>query len=94
MFIKGRAKYALLYPQQVFDFMPNQDANSYKVEGTTSFVLGHFMCTKSEESAVFIEKVNAELSKNKNIKALENIHLQFVKPNDKAMLEHYFRQVF
>lgn len=94
MFMKGRAKYVLLYPQQVFNYMGNQAVTSFAVEGTTGFVLGHFMCTKTDESAAFIQKIDQHLSNPEIIEALKNIHLKFIKPSDKSTLEHYFYQVF
>lgn len=94
MFMKDRAKYVLLYPQQVFDYMAKQKVNSFAVEGTTSFILGHLMCTKTSDSADFILKVNQHLSNPDTIETLKSIHLKFIKPSDKSTLEHYFHQVF
>ncbi|GHE86520.1 hypothetical protein [Thalassotalea profundi] len=92
MFVKKRAEFAILYPQQVYNYITNVNARSYEIKGTPPYILGHLMCTNTPENNNFINKVNRQL--NSNIEELLNLHLDFVNPSDKAMLTHYFHQAF
>ncbi|GAA5130008.1 hypothetical protein [Thalassotalea piscium] len=92
MFVKKRAEFAILYPQQVFNFITNIDARSYEINGNPPYILGYLMCTKNPANSNFIKKVNHQL--NSNIEELLKLHLNFVDPTDKIMLTHYFDQAF
>lgn len=94
MFAKERAEFALLYPHQVFKDLSEYQLRSYEIESIPPYVLGHLMCTKNEKMTAFINKIDQHLSSQKSIEQLLNIHLRFINPYDKAMLEQYFYDAF
>lgn len=94
MFAKGRAEFALLYPQQVFTFIANINVRSYEIESIPAYVLGHLMCTKNEATIAFIEQVNQHLGAENSNEKLLDVHLNFINPNDVDMFKYYFRQAF
>lgn len=94
MFAKGRAEFALLYPQQVYSFENKINFRSYEVATTSPYILGHLMCTNNVESKKFIQRINQQLEHLTNNGELLNVHLSFVNPEEKAIFQHYFYQEF
>lgn len=94
MFAKGRAEFALLYPQQIYDSERKINFRSYEVAATSPYVLGHLMCTDNLDSKRFIQRINQQLDHLKNNGDLLEVHLSFVNPEEKDILQHYFQQEF
>ncbi|MCJ8318754.1 MAG: hypothetical protein MJK12_03920 [Colwellia sp.] len=94
MFSKGRAEFALLYPHQVFGSDVKITARSYAISSVPAYILGHLMCTKNEVSKTFIDNVNNHLSAQTSLDSLLEIHLNYIDPIDKVMMESYFRHAF
>jgi len=94
MFARGRAEFALLYPHQVYDSSLTLNARSYAIAAIPPYVVGQLMCTKNIITERFIKRINAHLSSQNSLDKLLNIHFSHINPNDKEVVEYYFRQAF
>jgi len=94
MFALGRADFALLYPQQVFTYLPKLKVRSYEIEAIPPYVLGHLMCTNTPENQSLLEEINNHLNMPQSRDDLLDIHLKFIKPSDKQIFINYFEQEF
>ena len=90
MFSKGRSEFALLYPQDVFDYPTNIKSRSYEIASIPPFVTGRLMCSKNEKMEKFIDKVNRQLRKVIESNALFEAHLPFVSKQELAVFTNYF----
>ncbi len=94
MFSRGYIEFSLLYPQQVYYSNIELEARTYLLDNSPPFVLGHIMCNKTPSTKKFIKQLNSHLSSQRSSSRLLDIHLQFVRPADQAMISHYFHQAF
>lgn len=94
MFAAGRAEFALLYPQQVYDSDLKVNGRSYSISSVPPYILGHLMCTNNEVTKAFIQSVNDHLSDSDSLAELLKIHLQYTNPIDKLVIESYFSKEF
>lgn len=94
MFAKGRAEFALLYPQQVYDYSNEINFRSYEVATISPYTLGHLMCTDNVETNKFIARINQQLIKLNHSGELLNIHLAFINPKESTIFRRYFQQAF
>lgn len=93
MFNNHRAEYALFYPQTLTDNDANLPANSYQINGTSPYILGHLMCVKSKKMNQFIKVLNNKIREQLSSTKLLKIHKQYVEPNSHEALSKYFKQL-
>lgn len=93
MFDRGRANYALFYPQILFEYDLKIAARSYEIEGIAPYVVGHLMCTNSEKMRTFLSEVDKILNQLYLSDELMNLHLQYLQPGSSEIFKPYFREV-
>lgn len=93
MFIKKRAEYTLLYPQQIYELGIELPARSYSIEGIEPYIVGHIMCNKVPESYALIKKLNENLHAAWTSKSMFEAHIKHIPPQDRQAYKEYHQQI-
>jgi uncharacterized protein (TIGR02285 family) len=76
-----RADFSILFPEELNEIKEEKaDINyySFRIAGAPTVITSHIICNKSPQSEVFLEKVNAELTKLYQTQAFLEAHFTFL----------------
>jgi uncharacterized protein (TIGR02285 family) len=96
MMFKNRTDYAIFYPDDMGKLLKQskQQVESYKLQGTPSYIKGYVHCAKTEIGEQVIKSINNILSKAYKTPAFLEAHTKWVLPSDLPLLKQYFKEVF
>lgn len=95
MMLAKRIDFILSYPNEIKLNLPeNQQLESYRISGSTPYILGYFTCSKSELGRQVISDINKILA-NEYLKSdFHKVYQQWLLPEDMPELNKYFSDEF
>lgn len=96
MLFKKRTDYAIFYPDDMDKLLKqsNEQVESYKLQGTPSYIKGYVGCAKTDIGKQAIKEINNILLKAYKTPAFLEAHTKWVPPSDRPLLKQYFKEVF
>ena len=95
MMLAKRINFILSYPDEIkFNLPENQKLDSYRIAGSTPYILGHFTCSNSEFGKKVIKDINEILAKEYLKKDFYKVYKNWLLPEDMPELDKYFSNEF
>jgi len=93
MFVRGRAEYALFYPQELHELGTPNLGRSYAIDGIEPYVIGYIMCNKTQRMVDVVENINRNLRELFRSGEMLELHLARVGNMEVDIFKQYYLQV-
>jgi len=95
MLFKNRVDFIIYYPTEI-NLLSSESVSleSYHIEGSEPYILGHFVCSDSKLGKAVITDINTLLNKAYSTKAFYQAHTRWLLPADIQRLNGFYIETF